>query len=218
MATVTGYTAAKMDEINDSTVVDGDIVGDNLILKTRDNTEINAGNVRGPQGIQGVQGNVGPQGPQGNQGPQGIQGVPGPPGEFTIVKYQEFSGSSSAYSADTVTDFLLSNVPVVSGNVYGIDLDCDYEWSSVDVDARFDVWARVNGVNHKRLAVIKPVMGGVAFFQLHKRVLWVPTVTQSTDDLTIFVDEVAGGAEIQFLGPRTFMLIDMGVPTVTPPP
>lgn len=50
MATVTGYTAERMLEIENSTIVDGDIVGDNLILKTRDDTEIDAGNVRGPLG------------------------------------------------------------------------------------------------------------------------------------------------------------------------
>jgi len=58
MATVTGFTAARMLEIENATVVDGNIVGDNLILVTKDNTEINAGNVRGPQGIQGPIGEV----------------------------------------------------------------------------------------------------------------------------------------------------------------
>jgi microcystin-dependent protein len=57
MATVTGYTAERMKEIEDSTVVDGEVSGDDLILLTRDGTEINAGNVRGPQGIQGPSGN-----------------------------------------------------------------------------------------------------------------------------------------------------------------
>jgi hypothetical protein len=56
MATVTGYTAARMQEIEDSTVVDGDIIGDNLVLIRRDLVQITAGNVRGPQGIQGPAG------------------------------------------------------------------------------------------------------------------------------------------------------------------
>lgn len=56
MATVTGYTAEFMDTINDNTVVDGNVVGDNLILVTRGGTNIDAGNVRGPQGIQGIPG------------------------------------------------------------------------------------------------------------------------------------------------------------------
>ncbi len=56
MATVTGYTAARMKQIEDSAIIDGDIVGDNLILKRFDTVEINAGNIRGPQGIQGPPG------------------------------------------------------------------------------------------------------------------------------------------------------------------
>jgi microcystin-dependent protein len=58
MATVTGYTAEKMKQIEDSTVVDGTISGDDLILLTRDGTPINAGNVRGPQGVPGPAGDA----------------------------------------------------------------------------------------------------------------------------------------------------------------
>lgn len=58
MATVNGLTAEAMIAIRDSVVVDGEIVGDDLILKTYDNTEINAGDVRGPQGIQGPAGDL----------------------------------------------------------------------------------------------------------------------------------------------------------------
>lgn len=53
MATVTGLTAERMLAIEAASVVDGDVVGDNLILTQHDGTQINAGNVRGPQGIQG---------------------------------------------------------------------------------------------------------------------------------------------------------------------
>lgn len=56
MATVTGYTAERMKVIEDSAVVDGDIVGNNLILTTHDGTQIDAGNVRGPAGVQGPPG------------------------------------------------------------------------------------------------------------------------------------------------------------------
>jgi Collagen triple helix repeat (20 copies) len=81
MATVTSFTADRMLTIEKTTVVDGDVVGNDLVLLTREGTPINAGNVRGPQGIQGL---VGPQGPIGNTGPQGPTGaastVPGPAG------------------------------------------------------------------------------------------------------------------------------------------
>ena len=56
MATVTGYTAERMQDIEDGTVVDGNIVGDNLILVRHDGGQIDAGSVRGPQGIQGPAG------------------------------------------------------------------------------------------------------------------------------------------------------------------
>lgn len=58
MATITGYTAARMKAIEDKAIVSGTISGDNLILTAYDGTTINAGNVRGPQGAQGLTGNT----------------------------------------------------------------------------------------------------------------------------------------------------------------
>lgn len=59
VTSITGYTATRMQAIENASVIDGDIVGDNLILKRFDQTTINAGNVRGPQGIQGPAGQNG---------------------------------------------------------------------------------------------------------------------------------------------------------------
>jgi hypothetical protein len=56
MAKVTGFTAERMLVIENETVVDGEVQGDNLILLTREGTPIDAGNVRGPQGPQGTPG------------------------------------------------------------------------------------------------------------------------------------------------------------------
>lgn len=50
MATVTGLTADRMLAIEAASVIDGDVVGDNLILTTHGGTQINAGSVRGPEG------------------------------------------------------------------------------------------------------------------------------------------------------------------------
>ncbi|MET0786513.1 MAG: hypothetical protein ABWY25_07405 [Paenisporosarcina sp.] len=58
MATVTGFTAERMLAIENTTVVDGEVQGDNLILLQRDGTPIDAGNVRGPQGNPGPAGGV----------------------------------------------------------------------------------------------------------------------------------------------------------------
>ncbi len=66
MATVTGYTAARMKAIEDNAIINGAVVGDNLMLTRYNTVQINAGNVRGPQGIQGPIGGAG--------------GILGPPG------------------------------------------------------------------------------------------------------------------------------------------
>jgi hypothetical protein len=58
MAKVTGFTADRMLVIENETVVDGEVQGDNLILTTREGTPINAGNVRGPIGPTGPAGGV----------------------------------------------------------------------------------------------------------------------------------------------------------------
>jgi hypothetical protein len=58
MATVTGYTAAKMQEIEGASIVNGSVVDGDLILYKQDGTPINAGPVRGPQGIQGPDGDL----------------------------------------------------------------------------------------------------------------------------------------------------------------
>src|SRR4249920_2087747 len=53
MTTVTSLTADRMLAIEAASVVDGDVVGDNLILTKHDGTQINAGSVRGPKGDPG---------------------------------------------------------------------------------------------------------------------------------------------------------------------
>lgn len=71
MATVTGLTAARMLEIEASSVTDGEVVGDNLILARRDGTSIDAGNVRGPQGLPGINGTNGLPGKDGKDAAPG---------------------------------------------------------------------------------------------------------------------------------------------------
>lgn len=53
MATVTGLTAARMIEMENATVIAGEVVDGELILETRDGTLINAGIVEGPIGPSG---------------------------------------------------------------------------------------------------------------------------------------------------------------------
>lgn len=65
MATVTGLTAARMLEIEGQSIIDGSIIGGNLILEKFDGTTIDAGSVAGPQG------------PAGPMGPASISAIPG---------------------------------------------------------------------------------------------------------------------------------------------
>lgn len=62
MATVTSFTAERMLQIENTTVVDGEVVGDNLHLLQRDGTPIDAGNVRGATGAPGPPGQNGADG------------------------------------------------------------------------------------------------------------------------------------------------------------
>lgn len=66
MATVTGFTAERAQEIEDQAIVDGTVIGDDLIL-TRNNADtINAGNVRGAVGPAGPPGGLGEAPSNGN--------------------------------------------------------------------------------------------------------------------------------------------------------
>lgn len=53
MATVTGLTAARMQQIIDAQMATADIVGNDLIITTNDGHAVNAGNVRGATGAPG---------------------------------------------------------------------------------------------------------------------------------------------------------------------
>ena len=68
MATITGLTAERMLEIEGESIIDGSIVGGNLILTKHDGTTIDAGPVVGP---------TGPAGPQGTPGVSGVSSIPG---------------------------------------------------------------------------------------------------------------------------------------------
>lgn len=72
MATVTGFTAEHMSDIEDSVVVDGGVDGSyHLILVRHDTTTIDAGYVRGPAGANGADGADGADGTNGTNGADG---------------------------------------------------------------------------------------------------------------------------------------------------
>lgn len=63
---------AQVTALRDGMVVDGDVVGDNLVLTTVNGQTITAGSVRGPKGDKG---DTGDQGPQGADGFIGVDGL-----------------------------------------------------------------------------------------------------------------------------------------------
>lgn len=56
MATVTSFTAERMQEIENETIVDASIIGGHLMLERRDGVMIDAGTVDGVSGPPGVDG------------------------------------------------------------------------------------------------------------------------------------------------------------------
>lgn len=101
MAEITGYTATRMKEIEDTTVVDGDVVVDDLVLIQRNGVQINAGNVRGAQGIQGI---------QGPPGTDGIDGTNGVDGESFAAGYVEPLDNRGDVSGTVTLDFSMFNI------------------------------------------------------------------------------------------------------------
>lgn len=59
MATVTGFTAARMQAIEDQAIVSGSVSSGDLILSRHDGSTINAGSVIGPPGPTGPPGSLG---------------------------------------------------------------------------------------------------------------------------------------------------------------
>lgn len=79
-------------QLNEQTIVDGNVVGDDLILISVDETEHNVGNVRGPQGDQG------------DPGPPGagsVSTVNGDPGPDVILGPEDVGGSASPTAGTT---------------------------------------------------------------------------------------------------------------------
>lgn len=74
MTLITGYTALRCKSIEDNSIVDGDVVGNDLILTKYNGSTINAGNVRGPQG------------PTGN--PPLVSTLPGSPSDGEEIYFQ----------------------------------------------------------------------------------------------------------------------------------
>jgi microcystin-dependent protein len=134
MARVTGFTAARMQEIEDTCIVSGAVLLDNLHLTQRDGTVIDAGNVRGPQGtaaaitgvsVVGLAAGAAPTVDAGGtpmartfqfgipKGDQGIQGIQGPSGTIT-------SATATGLAAGAAPTIGLGGTPQARTLTFGI--------------------------------------------------------------------------------------------------
>lgn len=202
MALVTGLTKERMEEIEAASVVDGNVVDDDLILTTFGGTDINAGNVRGPQGPTGPAGAPGgppgPQGEQGETGPAGPTGATGPIGPTNMVgAVTEVDTPFATMSASGyIPGLTRNNIPVVNGNEYGINVEFSYEWASVAATARWDIWLYLNAVEWMRIDLLRFMATGTAYGRVKAEEFWRPTVTRATDDMAVYAEHVNAGATI----------------------
>lgn len=113
MASVTGKTSIKIDDLINDTIISGEVVDGHLLLENRAGAKIDTGAVTGvgspgpigpagptgPAGPRGLTGDTGPAGPAGPVGPAGPAGPPGPSGsalDFMPVGYVYISVVSTS--------------------------------------------------------------------------------------------------------------------------
>ena len=106
MITITGFTADRMKQIEDSTVTSGlvDAQG-NLILSQRDGSHIQAGHVVGPPGPKGDTGSKGDQGPKGEPGKDGASVPADGSVTYAMLASGVLAPANLGYQEAAVTDF-----------------------------------------------------------------------------------------------------------------
>lgn len=140
MGEVTSYTAERMQQIEDAAVIDGNIVGDDLVLVRFDGSTILAGNVRGPQG------------PAGSTGDTAILVVtsttrPASPFQGLVIyetdtnRFYSWSGTAWEYRGGTIicTSTTLPANPFEGLSIYVTDTDRHYVWNGV-------MWVFTDGI------------------------------------------------------------------------
>lgn len=136
-----------------------------------------------------------------------------------VVAQAVATDNDGPHSADAaITDMALSNVSVEAGRIYGIHVHTQVTMAGAD--AQWNLLVRLNGATLDRAAALRNTTDAVGTFAsetftVDAMVFWEPTVTQATDDLDLFADEVAGTGTVQLDGAataqRTFTLIDFGM-------
>ena len=131
MTTVTGLTADRMAEIEDASVVSGEVVGDDLVLTTHGGSTINAGEVRGPQGVQGDPGNDGVGLPVGGTTGQVLSKVDGTDYNVmwsTLLRYASVSLQTNNYTLQAADAESVVMIYVTTSKVVTIPHDTTYDF------------------------------------------------------------------------------------------
>lgn len=127
-----------------------------------------------------------------------------------IVAQQEQQASSAGITVDTVTDFALSNVSVVAGRTYAVSLHSRYTMSAA---GQFAIELMLNGTKIGEVGYVGE--SGANASQIEGTVYWTPTVTATTDDLTVNANFLSGASTLTFIAaantPRWLTLTDVGV-------
>lgn len=129
-----------------------------------------------------------------------------------ILAHQTLDVNNGAHSVDADTDMVLNNVSVVNGRAYAV-----HAHSQIDLNNGPGDWLirlRLNGVDFRDLCRVQTTATDLTIM-MDATVYWFPTVTASTDDLLVRVDEQSGTSDITLNGSaaqlRTLSLIDLGI-------
>lgn len=130
-----------------------------------------------------------------------------------IVDQFEATANTAALTADTATDMVLNNEPVVAGRTYAFHL---HTWANLSAaTGDWDLMLRVNGTIVDRLAYVQNTAATAENRLLDGWCYWTAPTTQATDDFDVYANEVAGTANLTLLasatGKRTFTMHDVGV-------
>lgn len=131
--------------------------------------------------------------------------------------------NSETYDADATTDMVLSNVPVVAGRLYKVELHS--QWSMPDqgvgvTDQSWNILLHLNGVTIDRFGRVANQTDVVGTDEavtgtIHQRLYWAPSVTAATDDLAVFADSLGSNSMLTFQATprakRTLTLFDVGL-------
>lgn len=129
-----------------------------------------------------------------------------------VIAQQTLTVDSPAYAANSLTDFVLNNVPVKAFYMYAIHIH-----TMCNLNAAVGDWGlvlRINGVDYSRMAYVQNRDAVSENRMLDATVFWTAPATAATDDFTVFADEIAGSTTLVLQGSatvkRTFTIYSLG--------